>query len=163
MTRTPAKNAIVLFDFNLRSLASLLIALVTKSRWSHAAVLVDGVLYDASETREKFGRSDIKLDSTRGCTIWHLPDDCTGALTHWVGCNTHRRYDWPGVILWVLGVHRPDRWYCFEAAMAALHYAGIVKKVECKGSISANDLNETLNEKLLGHDYSGPLNLWSKY
>lgn len=123
-----------LYLFYPTSLIGFLICLVTRSPYAHAAVMVDGVLYDASENRHTFDRSDID-PRQRG----HISIEFAGDLRPWLENMMGRRYDWRGVIMWLFGKGDDDRVYCFEAAWHALHTAGVVSGHQPK-RLSGSDL-----------------------
>lgn len=117
-------------------LIGLLICLVTRSPYAHAAILVDGVLWDASEGRGNFAQSDIDLASRR-----HLAVPFIGDLSGWLQAMQGKRYDYAGIAGWIFGRNRADKVYCFEAAWHALKAVGIAVGDQ-PGRLSGSDLVE---------------------
>lgn len=125
-----------LYLFYPTSLIGLIICLVTRSPYAHAAIEMGGVLYDASEHRGSFGRSDI--DVTKRGHIWI---EFSGDLSPWLMRLTGSKYDWLGVFGWLWKRNRPGRFYCFEAAWQALYEVGIVSGSQ-PARLSGSDLLE---------------------
>lgn len=103
------------------SWVGLIICLVTKSRFSHAAVEIDGVLYDSSETRAKFGKSEVDLRSRP-----HVVFEFEGDMTEWLASMEGKRYDWKGVMGWIFNKQDKNKFYCFETVWSALEHLKIV-------------------------------------
>lgn len=110
-----------LYLFKPTSLLGYVICLVTGSPYSHAAIEYDGVLYDSSETRGGFARSQIDV-TTRD----HVAYGFEGDLSGWFDRMEYKKYDWVGALGWMFKCDNPNRFYCFETAWAALLSAGIV-------------------------------------
>ena len=100
-----------------------IITFVTRSRFSHAAVEYNGVLYDSSETRGDFGVSSVDL-SMRKYKCFEVDGD----LKSWYNRMYGTKYDWKGIVGWVFGFHSKSRFYCFEAAWDAMYDIGLVKE-----------------------------------
>lgn len=110
-----------LYLFYPTSIIGFLICLVTRSPFAHAAVMFNGVLYDASESRGDFGVSSIDPAIRK-----HFYIEFSGDLRGWLERMLPMNYDYPGVFLWLLGINRRSKVYCFEAAWHALHDAKVV-------------------------------------
>lgn len=102
------------------------VRLWTWSRYSHAELVLGDMCYSAS-VRDG-GVRGKKIDLTSG--RWEVfPVELTHAeyvsSLWWFGLHDGARYDWPGIVRWLLPLVRQhkDRWTCFEAVGAALGLA----------------------------------------
>lgn len=111
-----------LYLFYPATLIGWLISLVTRSPFCHAAIEVDGVLYDSSENRATFGVSTIDPSKRR-----HISLTFGGDLGGWLRYMQGKEYDWAGVLGWLFRADSKRRFYCFEAAWMALRHVGVVR------------------------------------
>lgn len=96
------------------------ICLRTLSRHSHAELLIDGVCYSSSARDGGVRSKSIDLWSGRW-DLYPLPGADKAAALAWFDRHKGARYDWPGILHWVLPVrHHPDRFVCFEAVAEML-------------------------------------------
>lgn len=112
-------NRVLLFKPS--TFSGRVICWVTNSDFSHAAVEVDGVLYDSSESRGTFGVSSID-PSVRE----HIAYEFTGDLSSWVHSMKGKEYDWRGVIGWIFSRNDRKKFYCFETAWSALVHSEVI-------------------------------------
>jgi len=131
---------VAVFEWNPKNLLSWLIALATGCRFSHAAIEIEGVWYDASESRGSFDRADLGRLRGRLCRVAAFEGD----LSEWLTAMRGRQYDYAGVAGWLVcrfvrrGCGHSQRVYCFEAVNAALAAAG---RVSCAtAAVSGCDL-----------------------
>lgn len=96
-------GSIALFYVQPTSVTSLGIALGTLCLFTHCAVEVDGVWYDASESRGDFGRIDLDRNINRRCVIIRR----VALPTNFLELLKGMRYDFSGVAKWL-----PQRLYC---------------------------------------------------
>jgi len=109
---------VALFEPNWRSPISLLIALVTKTPWTHAAFEIDGKWYDASESRGDFNEVDIKKTMAgRLGHVWKLGNRIS--VRSMVEEHLGEPYDYKGVLGYIWKRGNDKRFYCFEAVMVA--------------------------------------------
>lgn len=131
-----------IYLFKPRGILGEIITLVTRCEYSHSAVEVDGVLYDASETRGEFGRSDPDIFSGS----WFRPRrkyvvvEFSGDMSPWLDFMAGAQYDWKGVLGWIFRANDITKFYCFEATWAALKFAGITKTETMPDRLSGCDL-----------------------
>lgn len=111
------------------SLGSLLIRLVTWSRWSHCAIVTDAATVIESRALlggvvEREMSTAIADATTLKFVEVQTADDAAGIA--WARQQVGKPYDWSGVI--GIALHRvwdePDRWFCSELVEAALAAAG---------------------------------------
>ena len=117
------------------SIRSIIIALWTRSRYTHSAIQVGDRIFEASGDRDKIGWSDantyegrksrhIELDISRGHAI--------EILSKYEG----KEFDHKAMRYWVLSLHSEDKLYCFQLSWQFLMEAGKVdhypKKVTAK-------------------------------
>lgn len=140
MSQPHQQNQNKLYLFYPVSIIGFIISLVTRSPFSHAAIEYNGVLYDSSESRGSFGVSDFD-PSKRPHVVFRF----YGNLQPWLDHMTGRKYDWKGVLLWVIKRNHRDKFYCFEAAWAALKVAGVVEGDQPK-RLSGSDLMLVMNK-----------------
>ncbi|WP_287602726.1 hypothetical protein [Thiothrix sp.] len=125
------RNKIALFEFTPRSAVAWLILAVTGCPLTHAAVQVDGVWYDSSETRGTFDRADLSRLAGRPCQVCEFD----GNLSGWLRDMRGKRYDYRGVAGWLIcrftgrGCGDMNKFYCFESALSALSAAGHARAV----------------------------------
>lgn len=123
------KNRIALFTGNMRKPTALLISLVTRCSFVHAAICVDDVWYHASESAGRFDKLDVDDYAWRECVMYEFD----GELSDWLRFMIGKKYDWKGIFGWflhVIGFKRgirgnPKDYYCFEAAVSALESTGV--------------------------------------
>ena len=133
------KNRIYLFEWSRSRFMSWVILLATGCPYAHAAVEVGGVLYDASESRGTFDRADRSRFIGRPCLVVEVDGD----LSDWLREMDGKQYDYTGVGGWLLcrfwrrGCGDTNKFYCFEAANAALKHLG---RKHCTGAVSGCDL-----------------------
>lgn len=108
-------------------LGSLLIRAVTLSRWSHAAIFLDGVVIDStlrtgvrSITYAEFARhypTHVVIDVP-------LPDEDNAI--RFLASQVGKPYDWTALFGIVLqrNWQEPDAWFCSELVEAALSKGG---------------------------------------
>jgi len=121
------------------SFIGYLITFITGSKYSHAAIAINGILYDSSEKRGDFNVSDVHLNKRK-----YVCYELKGNLSEWLAMNIGREYDWVGVIGWLFKANDKTKFYCFEAIYSALMYLNIVK--ETKKSLSGDDLKDILEK-----------------
>lgn len=122
------QNRIALFT-GVRSLTGAAIQWATGCEFVHAAIQIDGVWYDASESRNDFSRMDVQQYASRRCVVFDLPmpEGAADDLKSWLARSNGKEYDWPGVLLWLFK-HKgsADKFYCFEAAREAMQVCSVV-------------------------------------
>ena len=120
------RNKIALFTGAFRSKTGLLIALATRCEFVHAAVYVaaDNSWYHSSESIGRFDKLNRDDYQARYCIAFEFSGDLSG----WVKKMQGKRYDWRGVLGWLVRLNNPERFYCFEAAQDALRYAEYTRK-----------------------------------
>lgn len=125
-----------------RSIWGELICLFTNSRFSHATIEINGVMYDSSEKRGSFDVSliDNKTREYTQYTIW-----CKD-LSPWVKSMEGKKYDWVGVFGWIFGCNDRSKFYCFETIYSALVYAGLTEPTD--KPVSANTIISVLAKSL---------------
>jgi len=107
---------IALFEPDWRSPKSLMISYLTKTPWSHAAVEIDGVWYDASESRGDFSQCDVKKKMKgRLAHVWRIGNRI--AVRNKIEENLGTRYEYKGLLGYALSSKKDKRFYCFELAM----------------------------------------------
>lgn len=91
--------------------SSLLIRLMTWSRWSHCGVILNGQVIHS--TASKWVHSESLESFKRNCDSWEvaeMPGDASLALPL-IG----KKYDWGGVFgHWFGAWGDPERWFCSE-------------------------------------------------
>lgn len=138
------KNRIYLFEWSRKSVMSWVILLATGCPYAHAAVEVDGVLYDASETRGTFDRADRARFIGRQCLVCEVDGDLSG----WLQAMDGKRYDYRGVLGWLVcrwwrrGCGAKQQFYCFESANEALRF--LKRKHVPEGAVSGCDLLDVM-------------------
>ncbi len=137
---------IVLFEMKPSRGTSWLIAAVTRSMITHAAVGVSGKWFDASESRGDVAEMDADLHTDRMC---YVIDADVNQLDLFKQLG--KKYDWTGVFGWLLcrywhkACGKDQRFYCFEFAYRAM------TGNSPEGAVSGKDLVE------LAHDYEMPV------
>ncbi len=114
---------IALFTVNPRSLISIIIATVTGQPFTHAAFCVEGVWYDASESRGRFAPLDPKKYKNRFCLIADLPNNFHQPIFYQrlIKKMLNVEYDYSGVLGWIFGFNGSGKkFYCFEAVLIFL-------------------------------------------
>ena len=122
-----------------KSFIGYLITWVTKAPYSHAAIEIDNILYDSSETRGNFGKSEI-INKNRKFICYEVEGD----LSVWLESMKGKKYDWSGVIGWIFNVNDRDRFYCFEAVYDALAYLGLTEYTTDR--VSSKDIIKILKD-----------------
>jgi len=133
---------VLLFEWSPTSLASWLIKIVTKSKYTHAAVQIGTRYYDSSETRGSVGRRVISTLSNRTCVVLAVEPDGIVDIGSWVQSQLGRKYDWYGIFGWIFGHQNPEDVYCFEWVWELLDVASGVEPRP--NSISGDDLYKRL-------------------
>lgn len=116
------RNAIAIFEANLRNPISTIISLITGSCWTHAAVCVEGIWYDSSESRGSFDKLDINEYSDRWCIVVDIDMDLSLWLNHMKG----KKYNWKGILQFpftFMFKRDKSQFYCFQTAWDALWYS----------------------------------------
>jgi len=92
------------------------ICIWTFSRHSHGELCIDDVCYSSSGMDGGVRSKIIDIHSGRWDSYPLYGADKEKALA-WFKKNKGKRYDWPGIVSWVIIVvkHHPDRFVCFEA------------------------------------------------
>lgn len=92
----------------------------TRSPYSHAELVIDGVCYSSSPRDGGVRAKVIDLNSGRWDVFW-IEGDRARALG-WFEAHKGDRYDWAGIVRFVLPFlpHRSRMWFCFEAVGAML-------------------------------------------
>ncbi len=133
------------------TIISKAIAHVTGSDITHSAVLVNGSLYDSSETRGKFARANIKKLKKRKVEVYPLgasPDQVNAWLAH----HLERRYDYAGILGWMVyslvgrffstsKLNAQSKVYCFEATARLV---ADVQGLKFRTHLSGQDLKRVL-------------------
>ena len=116
------KNAqIILFEMKPTRATSWLIAAATRSMITHAAVMVGGKCFDASESRGDVAEMDVSLHADRMCYVIDADVDQLDLFK-----QLGKQYDWFGVFGWLLCRHwskacgKDESFYCFEFAYRAM-------------------------------------------
>ncbi len=120
MSQTPN----ILYLFYPNSVIGWIICLITRTPYAHTAISVGGVLWDSSESRGDFNRSEIDLSKRK-----HVAVPFAGDLSVWLKVMQGTKYDWLGVFGWVFKWNMPNKYFCFEASWEALKLVGIVSGV----------------------------------
>ena len=97
------------------------ICLWTFSWHSHGELCIDGVCYSSSAMDKGVRSKEIDIHSGRW-DLYPLPGADKAAALAWFAKHKGKRYDWPGIVSWVIRLvrHHPDRFVCFEAVGAML-------------------------------------------
>jgi len=104
------------------SFISKSISKVLKSPYSHAAILINGVLFDASEKRGSVGKDHTLSRTYRGRTIVvYQVQDSSKFMEGWAQGQVGRSYDYLGVLGWFLRLGSIKKVYCFEWVLEYLH------------------------------------------
>ena len=100
------------------------ICIWTFSRHSHGELCIDGVCYSSSAMDKGVRSKAIDIHSGRW-DLYPLPGVDKAAALAWFEKHKGRRYDWPGIVSWVIRLvrHHPDRFVCFETIGAMLGLA----------------------------------------
>ena len=118
---------IALFEWTPRSPMAWVILFGTGCIFSHVAIEVNGVWYDASETRGTFAEADVISLAGRPCQLAEIRGDASLWLKRMHG----KHYDYRGVAGWIAcrlfnaGCGSNHRFYCFEAANDLLKSLGL--------------------------------------
>ena len=128
---------VVLFEGSWRSLTGVLIMVVTRSRYSHAAVNLNGRMVDASESRGNVGETTA-LDLAPRRRVRAFEVDLRDPVhRNFITQHLGAEYDWAGVLGWLFRANSRRRFYCFEFAYK---FAGLGREVSNLRSISARHL-----------------------
>jgi len=150
---------IVLFRTDWRSFFSIVISIVTKENYSHAALLYKGKLYDASEKRKSgagFG-GYLKDYGSRGCEIYDIGKfNINQFLKH----NKGVKYDWEGVFGWLFHKDNPRKLYCYEYVLKLLVFIDIIGSVPPTHKHTASEIKRILNSK---PQYSGKASSYAQW
>lgn len=154
---------IILFEKDSSWIAKA-IAHVTGSRFTHSAVYHNGIIYHSSERVGKFDSMDTKEYEDRSVEVFHVGAS-PSQVTEWIIENTHKRYDWKGVIGWILywafgkyfesrRANSRGRVYCHECV------ANLINKVQGPRvkfpvHISGDDLKNKLNKPMFAGNLKG--------
>jgi len=138
-----SQNKLILLEPD--SFLGLIISWITGCKYSHSIVEIDGIMYDSSETRGKFGITDRKVmydvvHGRRKNVVYTVPGD----LYPWIAEMSGTRYDWKGVLGWLFKLNNHKKFYCFEASWKALLIAGIVEHTP--NQISGCDLEKVMQK-----------------
>lgn len=108
-----------------------LVRLWTRSKYSHAELIIDGLWYSSSP-REGKVRAKIMQPKKGNWDYIHFY--CTkeqrDKAKELFYENLNLKYDWLGIFcsqFIPLGVDSDDRWFCSEICADALHYAGLIR------------------------------------
>lgn len=132
---------IILFEMTASRGTSWLIAAVTRSMITHAAVVIDGKCFDASESRGDVDEMDVSLHADRMCYVIDADVNQLDLFKH-----LGKRYDWHGVFGWLVcrylkkACGKDQSFYCFEFAHLAL--TGDMPE----GAVSGRDLINIAHE-----------------
>ena len=128
---------VVLFEGSWRSLTGVLIMCVTRSRYSHAAVNLNGRMVDASESRGNVGETTA-LDLAPSRRVRAFEVDLRDPVhRNFIKQHMGAEYDWAGVLGWLFRANSRRRFYCFEFAY---QFAGLGLKTMELRSVSARHL-----------------------
>ena len=133
---------VVLFKYKWTSIISLLIAIVTGSVYTHAALIVEGCLYEATEDKgEVINTRKLSDFGKREVVVFDLPDpDMFGRV--WAKAQVGRKYDWKGVFGWLLSNEDRKKFYCFEYAYFTIQKTG--RALSHLQRVSGNTILETM-------------------
>lgn len=110
----------------VKSVTHFAICLRTLSKYSHAELVIDGKCYSSSVRDGGVRGKFIDLDSGHWDVYQVTPafDNPEQALT-WFQEHDGARYDWPGIVRFVLPFvpQKKGEYFCFEAVGAALGVA----------------------------------------
>jgi|TARA_R110000851_G_scaffold230898_7_gene383720 hypothetical protein len=120
------------------------ICIVTFSKYCHAAIEYKGKLYDASESRGRFGKASLHTINRPSSQHLISVDDDT-IIDGWLSRNMNRKYDYKGVIGWIFKVNDHNRFYCFEALYDILLTVKVIEKPMPK-RVSARTLISVLGD-----------------
>lgn len=127
------------FGAKFRSPFGLLCSIVTLSGYSHAAIEIEGKIYDTTFSRGKFAQSfDKNLFKGRSVLSFHCNDIDNEKVKKFVSKHYNRKYDTKGLLMWPTGINDPKKWYCFEAVMECLRHCD--KSIKAKNRYSALDI-----------------------
>lgn len=138
------KNKIVLFEWTPRSAMAWIILIATGCPFSHAAIEINGKLYDASERRGTLAEADVERLRGRPCQVCEFEAD----LSQWLRKSIGKKYDYTGVLGWMAcrffnrACGNRHRFYCFETvndAMKAAGFRGVRRK-----AVSGCDIRNAL-------------------
>jgi uncharacterized protein YycO len=136
---------VVLFKYKWTSLISLLIGIITGSVYTHAGIIINGRVYEATETRgEVCDTGRLKDYKDREITVFDLPDpDMHG--TEWAKAQVGRKYDWKGVFGWVFKNEDRKKFYCFEYVYFTIQKSGM--SLPHLNRVSGNTILETMSNE----------------
>jgi hypothetical protein len=119
----PMQNGIALYKGPATNwwyrLLDTLVKLWTRSKYSHIEVVINGICYSSSSRDDGVRGKVINIYSGR----WDLyPIHIEPTTWLWFKEHSGDDYDWLGVARFVFPFipHRSKKWFCFEAAAAAL-------------------------------------------
>lgn len=106
--------------------ASILIRVLTASRWHHCGIVIGNHVVEASAWGgvRKVPLGEFK---TRGkWAIYDVPLTNEESMCEWLSQQLGKPYDWLGVFGLVLSHnwHKENRWYCSELVAAAAEKGG---------------------------------------
>lgn len=122
-----------IYLFKPVSILGRIISFITRSKYSHAAIEIEGTLYDSSEQRGYFSYSNIDTNKRQ-----HIYYDIDGDLTDWVRDMHFTPYDWVGIFGWLFAADDKKKFYCFEAVYSAMKH--LDETVEDKNQVSAKTI-----------------------
>ena len=133
-----------LYSVDFDSWPSILIALVTKSIYTHSAIQVEDRIFEASGKKDTLGWAPASVYDGRHVKKIELPVSKTKAKRI---LNTYRgiKYDYRALRLWCFSEHDKKKYYCFEHCLQFLRDIGISAK-EYK-RVSSHTLLHILKEK----------------
>lgn len=91
-----------------------------QTAYPHGMIWNNGKLYDSTFFRGRFG--EVKsIKDNRTVIVFDVEGDCQ----EWINNNLGAKYDWLGVILWTLGIHAEQHFYCYEIIQRSLLSIGV--------------------------------------
>lgn len=152
-TSTPHILSIALVEMDFTAMYSSVIALVTKSPFTHAMFALDGVWYDASESRNDFNLANIELFRQRSRLVFdiELSELQYQKVYEFIQQNLNRKYNWKGIFRFIMSSfnrrQKQLEMYCFQAcyAVGSLLDDG---QYEIPEKVTANHLKQLLNSLL---------------
>lgn len=91
-----------------------------QTAYPHGMIWNNGKLYDSTFFRGRFG--EVKsIKDNRTVIVFDVEGDCQ----EWINNNLAAKYDWLGVILWTLGIHAEQHFYCYEIIQRSLLSIGV--------------------------------------
>ena len=117
---------LVLYHIDWKSWQSVLIALATRSIYTHSAIQVGDKVFEASGHRKVIGWIDADFYADRESKRIELDiprERAIEILSRYEG----KLYDYTALRWWAFSLQRNNRFYCFELCWEFLKTAGLTK------------------------------------